>query len=213
MPREGKPSCPNYAGLSRQKGDVPMKYEPIHPNGILLVAAHSLLATGRTVGFPEGRHSVAGVENGEILVDIIDGDCRVLWEGRGVIMDEATDDGGAVLVFPDHLKLAPRFSRPEEIRAEVARLEGELSRLSGEPLVIWDERGRLTDLPEGGATIQWSPPAGTGFLKWYPTTDAARAALLAFAREHGCVPDADGWHVDISPETAQFSNDAWVTRR
>jgi hypothetical protein len=69
------------------------------PAGLLLVAAHGLLTNGHTAGLPDGRWSVQGVKEGRVIVNLLDDEGHVLWEGEGTIMDHESD--GAVLVFAD----------------------------------------------------------------------------------------------------------------
>lgn len=190
-----------------------MTYEAIHPNGILVLAAHALLAQGRTQGMPRipsaARYSVSGVEAGQVLVAILSENNGILWEDRGIIMEDSADDGGAVLVFSEGVKKLPTFGTVEEIRAEISRLEADLSCLSGEPLDL-----EYHDLPEGGAILEYAPAVSEyGFQHWYPTLQAAKAALLKMARDSGTVPDSDGLHADMSPPAAQYSTRAWITRR
>lgn len=102
----------------------------------------------------------------------------------------------------------------EDIRAEIARLEGELSRLRGEPLVISDMCGTHHDIPAGGALLTYAPAISEyGFTHWYSELDKAKAALLAMARAEGVVPDDSGLNVDLSPPGAQFYSGAYITRR
>lgn len=99
-----------------------------------------------------------------------------------------------------------------EIRAEITRLEGELSRLSGQPIRIWDgEQGYYADVPPGGALLDIETGNASQAVQWwYPSLEAAKAALLVYARrfnsqggisENGLLAEIDYPHV------------AYITRR
>lgn len=67
------------------------------------------------------------------------------------------------------------------IRAEITRLERELSRLSGEVITIWHgSGGESHDVPPGGAllTVEWAV-SDQSYCEWYPTLEGAKAALLS----------------------------------
>jgi hypothetical protein len=101
----------------------------------------------------------------------------------------------------------------EDIRANIAALEGELATLAGKPLQIWNrEVGDLHDQPPGGATLtcEWANSQYDS-AEWFPTTEAAKAALLQLARQKGCVPDEDGFRVDLTHPGCHGSS-AYVTR-
>lgn len=99
------------------------------------------------------------------------------------------------------------------IRKEITALEAELHILSGEGFCTWDGmHGDLADIPPGGALLcaRWAIE-DRSYDVWYSTTEAAKAALLALAREHGAVPDQDGFHVDLTSPGCHTSR-AWVQR-
>lgn len=102
----------------------------------------------------------------------------------------------------------------EEIRSEIANLKGELAALAGEGLEVWNGLdGGVADTPEGGATltVEWAI-SDRSYMAWYPTTEAAKAALLKVAADNHCVPSDDGFYVDLTAQGCHSSK-AYVTRR
>lgn len=101
----------------------------------------------------------------------------------------------------------------EEIRAQLATLEGQLYVLSGKGLEIYRGPDKIRDIPPGGALldVSWAV-SDQSYQEWYPTTEAAKAALLALARKEGCTPSDNGLYVDLTSPGCQPSS-AWVTRR
>lgn len=101
----------------------------------------------------------------------------------------------------------------ESIRAEITVLHAELSVLSGEPIVLWTgEEGDVADQPPGGATltVEWAIHEHS-YRAWYPSTEQAKAALLAVAYENDTVPAPDGLHVGLTSPGCHSSR-AYVTR-
>lgn len=101
----------------------------------------------------------------------------------------------------------------EEIRAEIANLKGELASLSGTGLEIWNGRdGGVNECPDGGAVLSevWALDEHSKDI-WYPTAEAAKAALALLAEEHHSAVDGSGFNLDL---TAYDSHDsrAYVTR-
>ncbi len=97
------------------------------------------------------------------------------------------------------------------LRALLARIEGRLAELAGKPLVLRCEYGPEHDRPPGGAVLctSWATYRHGHDRDWYPTADAARAALLALARREGRAPEPHGWSVDLtSPGCCESS--AWI---
>lgn len=102
----------------------------------------------------------------------------------------------------------------EEIRSEIANLKGELAALAGEGLEVWNGLdGGVADTPEGGATltVEWAI-SDRSYTAWYPTTEAAKAALLKVAADNHCVPSDDGFYVGLTAQGCHSSK-AYVTRR
>ncbi len=103
---------------------------------------------------------------------------------------------------------------PQAIRAQLAALEGELARLSDEPILIWSSwHGDCADIPPGGAllTVSWAGPAEST-TRWYPSLEAAKAALLLIARAEETAPDESGLNVDLTRHGCGSSR-AYITRR
>jgi hypothetical protein len=106
----------------------------------------------------------------------------------------------------------------DTIRAEIAALRGELAELSGEPIETWNGiADYIADPPPGGAFLDFRIAGDWvnsqySYQKWYPSVEAAKAALLKLAQREGRVPDRDGFHVDLTAPGCQTSQ-AWVTRR
>jgi hypothetical protein len=100
-----------------------------------------------------------------------------------------------------------------DVRSEITKLESELAALAGEPLLIWDGRnGDVRDCPPGGARLYVSWAINDrSYEEWYPTTEAAKAALLKLAHANGRVPDDQGMHVDLTAPGCHSSS-ARVTR-
>lgn len=101
----------------------------------------------------------------------------------------------------------------EQIREQISALEAELVTLSGEPLLIWTGRdGDVADCPEWGATLTvlWAVEDHS-YCEWYPTTEAAKAALLRVARSNGTTPSEGGFSVDLTVPGCHSSR-AYVTR-
>lgn len=106
---------------------------------------------------------------------------------------------------------AARISQVEAIRAEIAELRGQLSAIAGEGLLISSDAGSdwedYNDQPAGGATLrERSPISGQNQLVWYPSVEAARAALLELCLIAGTVPSEDGWRGSVGV------NDMFITR-
>lgn len=102
----------------------------------------------------------------------------------------------------------------DQIRAEISRLEAELATISGDPLIIWEHGETFHDIPPGGALLTYAPALSEyGYEHWYPTIEAAKAALLKLARENNAAVDKTGLNLDLTPEAAQFSTIAYITRR
>lgn len=206
-----------HAGMTRQKGDGPMNSNS-NTEGIKfyigsedpgahgnpgLVLYRTLTAEEKAEAKEEGSHN-----EGEPWSMWLTEDVLHVAEASG-LLDESI--GCSAEKAREWLR---GDAKVDQIRKQLAYLEGELARLSGEPLVIYDQHGDAHDAPEGGAFLDYSPAiAEYGFRHWYPATEAAKAALLKMARESNCVPSKDGLHVDLSPAGAQYSTTAWVTRR
>lgn len=103
----------------------------------------------------------------------------------------------------------------ESIRRSISRLEGELSRLTGQPILIWHGAGAdPIDIPPGGALLTVNCAiSDQSYCEWYPSLESAKAALLSLARTNHCYPDETGLNVDLSPDGAQFHSGAYITRR
>lgn len=104
-------------------------------------------------------------------------------------------------------------TRVASIRSKIAALEGELAAIEGKPLRLYDGHyGQVHDTPQGGAIlhVQWAI-SDQSYEDWYPTTEAAKAALLRLARDCGTAPDATGFHVDLTAPGCHQSS-AWVER-
>jgi len=101
----------------------------------------------------------------------------------------------------------------EEIRAEMAHLQGLLSEIQGDHgLCIWDGMsGTLEDTPDGPGFIlhvMWAIQDRSYDL-WFREIEPAKAALLRVAQEKGCVPSASGLSVDLTAPGCHDSR-AWI---
>lgn len=200
--------------------------------GLFLIAARAVVESGRHNLPPltDGESLAwAGVNRSGAILLVLDGENHILREYAILLADNEHEDGvfaECALITPDQDRseragLPPQLvytpTTVEAIRAEISRLEGELSRLSGKPLIIYDQGGSYyenCDIPAGGALLTYSPAISEyGYQEWYPTLEAAKAALLKMGRENNTMPDATGLNLDLTPEAAQFSTCAYITRR
>lgn len=77
-------------------------------------------------------------------------------------------------------------------RKLAAAAAGRLAELAGEGMLVSDSHGN-SDVPPGGAILHEDYDGRDHVTWWYPTPEAARAALVLWARKQGAVPYADGW--------------------
>jgi len=108
------------------------------------------------------------------------------------------------------------FATVESIRSQITELEGQLSTLAGEGLPIWSGRDGgiyFQDMPTGGATltVEWAV-SDHSYEDWYPTTEAAKAALLELARANFRAVNENGFEADLTAPGCHDSR-AYVTRR
>lgn len=110
--------------------------------------------------------------------------------------------------------MTPETRTTEQILSDIAKLEGELATLKGEPLLIEDSGFKVRECPPGGATftLSWCVPEDANYTEWYPTAEAAKAKLALFARKHNRAVSDDGFYVDLTAQGCQDSR-AYVTRR
>lgn len=110
--------------------------------------------------------------------------------------------------------MVPENRTADQILSDIARLEGELAALKGEPLLIVDGGFKVRECPPGGATftVSWCVPEDANYTEWYSTTEAAKAALTEYARKHKRVVSRGGFYVDLTAPGCQDSR-AYVTRR
>lgn len=142
--------------------------------------------------------------------------CRSTYDGGWWIPEDGKHGGTPVLAWQEdngRWNLWPeRPETVEAIRAEITRLEGELSRLSGKPIRIWDgEHGYHMAIPTGGALLDIETGSNRDAVQWwYPTLEAAKAALFLYAREQGAQGGVseNGLHAEID-----FPHVAYITRR
>ncbi len=77
-----------------------------------------------------------------------------------------------------------------ELRSILAEINGELTRRANGSIPIWDGRnGQVGVAPSGGALleVEWAVK-DQSYQDWYPSEDAALAALHILAASHGRVP-------------------------
>lgn len=87
---------------------------------------------------------------------------------------------------------------------------GQLAEFAGVPLVIEQRGEHLNDIPAGGALLEVSwAVANQSYTEWYPSVEAAKAALLKLARSEGRAPAEDGMYVDLTASGCHSSS-AWV---
>lgn len=110
------------------------------------------------------------------------------------------------------MKINIETANVELCRLALVEIDARLAQLAGEPLVLESCGYEYGDPPVGGATlsVDWAV-TNKSYVEWYPTAEAARAALLALAREYGCRPREDGWYVDLTALNCDHSS-AHVTR-
>lgn len=116
------------------------------------------------------------------------------------LLDEASGTSAA-----SARKWLQEDAKADEIRKQIAYLQGELARLSGEWLSVWT--GALgydrshADLPPGGCLVDWSTGIrDQAWQRWHPSLDSGKAALLAQFQETGGDLSEDGLNLrDTGP--------------
>jgi hypothetical protein len=122
-----------------------------------------------------------------------------------------TRDGAVAVPIPASRLSSMSLDGLSALEAEIA---GERARRAGTGIEIRNGRdGDVADAPDGGAVlrVRWAVEEQSTDT-WYPSSEAAEAALIALARAHGRVPsrNSDGrFAVDLTCNGCCTSN-AWV---
>jgi hypothetical protein len=103
----------------------------------------------------------------------------------------------------------------DELSELEASIAGERSRRSGEPLEIWNGReGQIATRPPGGFILKCSwAIEDQSYADWYPTEEAAIAALEALAKsERRVVTRREGYwpSVDLTAPGC-YPSRAWIS--
>jgi hypothetical protein len=89
----------------------------------------------------------------------------------------------------------------EELRMLRVAIDGELARRAGTGLVVTEGGRYVADVPPGGAMlhVSWCTSDGPDET-WFPSVDAARAALVRLADESHRAVSVVGLSVDLTPQ-------------
>jgi hypothetical protein len=101
----------------------------------------------------------------------------------------------------------------DELTKLEASIAGERARRAGEPLEIYSRGVQHASPPAGGFClhVRWAI-SDQSYVDWYPTLEAATAAIESLAKSEGRVVDHRDGHfpsVDLTVPGC-ISSDAWV---
>lgn len=98
------------------------------------------------------------------------------------------------------------------LRRLQAAIKGRITEMSEDSLVIWTgDDGDVADCPKGGVILRqrWAAGGRHDMDEWYPSLQAAKAALLDLAKANGRTPSPNGCYVDLTREGCHSSG-AWI---